>query len=286
MGQFHDRMQEELRLAGSRPSTLDAYLGCARRFVAFHRRPPDRLGADDVRTFLLHLVNVRKVSPATHHQYVAAIRFLYVKTLRRPEVVADIPWPKVPQSLPEILSGTEVERVFAAVRSIKQRALLMTAYGAGLRVSEACQLLVTDIDSKRGLIHVRDGKGGSARAVVLSERLLALLREYWRLVRPSRPFLFPSRIPGAAITRCSVNKALSAALRRAGISKHVTPHGLRHAFATHLLEVGTDTRVIQAMLGHASIRTTTRYTKVTGAHVARVKSPLDILGTPRADVLG
>lgn len=155
----------------------------------------------------------------------------------------------------------------------------MAAYGAGLRVSEACRLGVGDIDSRRGLIHVRDGKGGKDRFVMLSTRLLAVLREYWRAARPSGPYLFPGMDGAQPIDRHAVNRALRQAAVDAGIAKKVTPHSLRHAFATHLLEAGTDIRTIQVLLGHASISTTARYAKVSQRHVGRTTSPLDVLGT-------
>jgi site-specific recombinase XerD len=155
-------MAEDLKLRRYKPSTCDTYLRCARAFVAYHRRPPHEMGADEVRAFLLYLASERKVAPATHHQYVAAIKFLYATTLGRPEVAVAIPWPKVPHKLPRILSGTEVEALLDTMGSVKYRAIVLTAYAAGLRIDEVCSLAVEDIDSKRNLIHVRDGKHGRA----------------------------------------------------------------------------------------------------------------------------
>jgi site-specific recombinase XerD len=179
-----------------------------------------------------------------------------------------------------------METLLAAVKSLVPAMVLTTAYGAGLRISEASRLRVEDIDSKRGLIHVRLGKGGKDRYVMLSERLLALLRAYWRQVRPSDGWLFSGRKKGQHITPAAANKALTAAVKVAKLKKRVTAHVLRHSFATHLHETGSDIRFIQVVLGHASIRTTARYARVSAKHIASVKSPLDLLGTKRAAALG
>lgn len=285
MGQIREKMETDLKLKGCSIHTRDGYLRYAGKFVAYYMQPPDRLGEAEVRGFLKHLVDEQRIEPATLRMYVAAIKFLYGTTLRRPAVVEKIPWPKVPKKLPDILSGTEVEQVLGAIRALKHRAILMTAYGAGLRISEACSLCATDIDSNRGLIHVRLGKGKKDRYVPLPERLLLLLREYWRLMQPPRPYLFPGGKPGAPITRDAVAKVLAEAVGRLGLKKHVTPHVLRHAFATHLLELGTNERVVQVLLGHSSPRSTNIYTHVSTEHVGRITSPLDVLGTEKAKVL-
>jgi len=217
---------------------------------------------------------------------VAGLKFLYTVTLGRPEEVAGIPWPRVRRPLPDVLSGSEVERLLAAVELCKHRMVLMAAYGAGLRVSEACSLSVGDIDSVRGVIHVRDGKGGRDRFVVLAGRLLLALREYWRIERPSGSRLFPGRKSGGCVSPESVRRALHKAVAACGLTKKVTVHALRHAFATHLLEGGTDLRTIQILLGHNSIRTTVGYLHISAARIARTKSPLDLLGTPEGAVLG
>jgi len=277
MGQLRDRMVQDLKLRCYRRGTVQVYVGCVRRYVAFFGKPPTALGESEVREFLLHLVEERHLVPATLRMYLGAIAFLYATTLGRPEVVARIPWPRDGRrKLPDILSLAEVERLLGAIDTIKHRAIITTAYGAGLRITEACSLQVGDLDSGRGLIHVRDGKRGRDRYVMLADTLLAALREYWKVVRPTGPYLFPGHgrdfiSPGA------VGDALHKAVAAAAITKHVTPHTLRHAFATHLLEAGESIRVIQALLGHSSIRTTARYTHVSAAHVGRTKSPLDRL---------
>jgi site-specific recombinase XerD len=186
------------------------------------------------------------------------------------------------------LSGTEVDSTLSAVESIKHRAVAMCAYGAGLRISEACTLKTSDIDRKRGLIRLQSGKGQRDRYVPLSKRLLATLEAYWRAERPPQPhlYLFPGSTPGSLVRAETVRAALKAAAKKAGVAKRARPHVLRHSFATHLLETGTDVRTIQVLLGHSSIRTTERYLHVSKQHVGRVKSPLDVIGTKEGEVLG
>lgn len=285
MGRLCQRMGEDLKLKNYAPKTQAEYLRCAKRFVAFHMRSPEVMGEREIRDFLLSIA-FRKASPEALKMHVASLKFLYATTLQRPEVVASLGWPKVPHHLPDILSGREVQALLAAVEPLLHRAVVMTAYGTGLRISEACSLRVTDIDSKRMLIHVRDGKRGRDRYVMLAQRLLGFLRQYWWQVRPSGPYLFPGSKAGRPITPGTVRDALSKAVKKAGITKRATLHGLRHAFATHLLEAGTDIRVIQALLGHGSIRSTMRYTQVSRAHVATVQSPLDLIGKDQGRTLG
>jgi site-specific recombinase XerD len=248
-------------------------------------RSPAEMGEREIRDFLLAL-SFEQASPETLKMHVAALKFLYGTTLRRPEEIVALPWPKVPHRLPDILSGTEVDALLGAVEPLLHRAVVMTAYGTGLRIREACSLRIDDIDSKRKLIHVREGKRGRDRYVMLPDRLRDFLRLYWRQVRPSGPYLFPGQKPARPITPHAVRNALAKGIGKAGIKKRVTMHALRHGFATHLLEGGTDIRIIQALLGHASIRSTMRYTRVTTKHVGRVVSPLDILGTDKARILG
>jgi integrase/recombinase XerD len=282
MGTLRDQMLEDLRLRNYSPGTCEQYVRCARDFVAYHRRPPAQMGELEIRQFLMYLVDDKRIGPAGRKMYVAALRFLYTTTLRRPEVVAPIPWPKVPQSLPDILSGTEVDRLLAAIASIKHRAIVMTAYGTGLRIQEVCGLAIGDLDSTRKLIHVRHAKGSRDRFVPLPERVLFLLRRYWVDERPTGPVLFPGEHPARAISAAAVREQLHEAAVKAELTKRVTPHILRHTFATHLLELGTDLRVIQMLLGHRSIRTTVRYTHLTDKHLGRTQSPVDVLGTAKA----
>jgi site-specific recombinase XerD len=192
----------------------------------------------------------------------------------------------VRQKLPDILSSTEVDGLLGAVESTKDRTIVMTAYGAGLRISEVCRLEVDAIDSRRMLRHVRHGKGGRERFVPLPERVLFALRRYGATERPTKPLRFPGQTPGPCVSAAAVRANLHEATKKAKLTKRVTPHVLRHTFATHRLELGTDLRVIQMLLGHASIRTTLRYPRVTDKHLARTTSPIDVLGTPKAKVIG
>jgi integrase/recombinase XerD len=286
MGTIREKMTADLELRGRTEHTKRAYLRCAYHFVAHYKRPPAEMGAQEIRAFILHLLKEKKAKPATHHMYVAALKFLYEVTLERPEEVAELPWPKRPQKLPDILTGEEVERLFAEIRSLKHRAILMTAYGAGLRISEACTLRIADIDSKRMLIHVHEGKGAKDRYVMLSDRLLSALRAYWKSTRPKGDFLFPGNIAGRPITANTVQRVLPGIVRSCAFNKRVSAHSLRHSFATHLLETGHDIRTIQRLLGHASIHTTVRYTKVSERFIGSAKSPLDLIGTEAGRVLG
>jgi integrase/recombinase XerD len=287
MGVLREKMLEDLKLRNRSEITQRAYLGCARRFADyFDGRPPATLGDREIREFLLHVVEERGASPATHHQYVAALKFLYSVTLRKPQAVAQIPYPSVPKRLPDILTGSEVERLLSCITSVKYRAICSTAYGTGLRIHEACTLKPQDIDSPRGLIHVREGKGKKAREVMLPERVLQQLREYWRICRPQGEWLFPSNAsPSRPVNERSVSDALSQAVKAARLKRRVTPHLLRHSFATHLLELGTDLRLIQMLLGHSSFRSTRRYVRLQGAYLRRIKSPIDVIGKPEGQIL-
>lgn len=286
MGVLKDRMEADLKLRNLRPSTQQNYLGIAERFAAHFMRSPAEMGEDEIREFLLHLREVKGRSASTQKVYLAALKFLYTVTLGRPEVVRSFCSPRVPEKLPQVLSGSEVEALLTAVQSVKYRVLLTTSYGAGLRVGETCSLLIEDIDSKRMLIRVRDGKGGRERYSMLGDRLLLVLRKYYRVVRPAGPCLFPGRVPDRPILPNTVRKVLRKVVQGCGITKPVTPHILRHSFATHLLESGTDIRTIQVLLGHRSIETTQRYTQVSTRHIGRTTSPLDLLGTPQGEPLG
>ena len=286
MGVIKDRMVEDLRLKGYAQSTQREYVRCATNFVRRFMRPPTELDADDVRAFLVELVDDGK-SPSVRKMYTAAIRFLYKVTLKRPEVVADLLYPKVPIRVPEILSGTEVLRLFEAIESPKYRTAMKVAYGTGLRSSEVCRLQVSDIDSQRMVVRVREGKGAKDRYTMLPEQLLCALRGYWRATRPDGPYLFPSPTkPGEPMSPRSLEQAVREAVQAAGLTKRVTPHTLRHCFATHMLAMGADIRQLQIVLGHSSIKTTARYTHMSKRHIAAVASPLDLLGTEQAAVLG
>jgi integrase/recombinase XerD len=276
------RLAEEFALRGTPLSTQKTYGYCIGRLERYHARSSARLGHAELRQFLLHLVEREKASPSTHNVYAAAFYFLYTNVLNRPRVVEKLPRRKRARTLPAVLTTAEVQALLAAL-SPTHRAVLMVAYGAGLRLGEVCSLHIADIDSKVGVIHVRGGKRGRDRDVMLSPRLLEELRSYWRRRRPPGPELFPGRAgAGTTMVRMAVNKAMRKALAAIGLTRahtgrHITPHTLRHSFATHLLEQGTDLRTLQVLLGHASILTTTRYVHVSTARLASVKSPLDRL---------
>jgi integrase/recombinase XerD len=286
MSKLRERMEADLRLRNLRPATQVHYMRCVKGLAEHDMRSPAQLTEREVRGFVLHLQDEKGLKPSTLRLYIAALRFFYKVTLGRPELVRNLVGPRVPRKVPEVLSGSEVEAIFQAVRSPKYRAVLMTAYGAGLRISEVCGLRIEDIDSRRMVIHVRETKGGGNRYTVLSPRLLALLRTYYREVRPAGPYLFPGKRSDRPIARKTVAGALNRAASRCGLDKRVTPHVLRHSFATHLLESGTDIRTIQALLGHRSITSTQLYAQVSSRHISRTRSPLDLLGTKEGTVLG
>lgn len=285
MGLLRERMQEDLKLGGYSASTSKIYLVYARLFAKFHMRSPAEMSEPEIRQFLLHLVEERKISRQTFRQVRAGLTFLYRVTLRRPEEIEHLAIPRRQTSLPEVLSGTEVAALLAAIRNPKYRGLLMTMYSGGLRVAEACRLRPENLDSKRMVILIRGGKGGHDRYTLLSERLLEFLRDYWRKTRP-QGWLFPSRTGTQPVTPDAVRFVFRSALGAAGIAKKVTPHVLRHSFATHLLETGVDITVVQTLLGHASLHATQVYTHISVEHLGRTRSPLDLLGTPESSVLG
>jgi integrase/recombinase XerD len=282
MGELYQKMAQDLAIRNLASGTREQYLRCCSEYARYHMRSPREMGIGEVKDFLGRLV-YQGAGPEKVKMHVAGLKFLYGTTLDRKEVAEMIPWPKVPHRKPDILGLSEVERLLTAAMSASEvpAVVAMAAYGAGLRISEACRLKPGDIDSVRKLIHVRLGKGGKDRYVMLSERLLELLRGYWVKVRPQGGWLFPGRKAGQPITREAVAKALDAAATKAKLRKKVTPHLLRHSFATHLLEAGTDIRVIQVLLGHCSIRSTARYTQVSERHIGSVKSPLDKLRVPQ-----
>jgi integrase/recombinase XerD len=271
------RMIEEMKRRNLATRTIEVYVSRVAHFARYFGRSPEVLGREEVRSYLLHLVQEKKVSWSVFNQTVAALRFLYEVVLDRQGVLVRIVCPKQPKRLPVVLSLEEVARFFAAITSVKHRAILMTAYAAGLRISEVVALRVEDIDSKRMVLRVRQGKGRKDRNVMLSPRLLTLLREYWKIARPT-DWLFPGKIPGQPITVGTVHRICVQAAQTAGLDKHVTVHTLRHSFATHLLEAGTNIRTIQMLLGHRNIKTTAVYTHISPIALETTRSPLDQLG--------
>jgi integrase/recombinase XerD len=280
------KMAQDLELRNFSKSTKDGYLRIAKSFVMHFWRPADEMGEREICIYLLNRKLKDKVSPATLAVDCAALKFLYGVTLNRPEVAVRIPNPKVPKKIPDVLAGTEVIDLLAAIESLPHRTILTAAYGVGMRISEACKLRAVDVDSKRMLIKIPQGKGNKDRYVMLPQNLLSGLREYYKATCPPKPWLFPGKKPGSHIDPESVRIELRKAVEKIGLTKRVTPHTLRHSFATHLLETGADIRTVQILLGHASIRTTQLYTHLSTAHIARIESPLDKLGTTKGEVLG
>jgi site-specific recombinase XerD len=270
-------MIDDMKLRNFAPRTIEVYVSRVAAFARHFGRSPEHLGRDEVRAYLLHLVHEKHVCWSSFNQTVAGLRFLYEVTLGREGVLVHVACPKQPKKLPVVLSLDEVARFFAAIVGIKHRAILMTAYAAGLRISEVVALRVDDIDSQRMVLRIRQAKGRRDRYVMLSPRLLALLREYWQAARPTE-WLFPGEIPGRPLSVGTVHRVCVQAARDAGLGKHVTVHTLRHSFATHLLEAGTDIRTIQVLLGHRNLKTTAVYTHVSPLAVETTRSPLDRLG--------
>jgi len=253
------RMQEELQRRNYSEATAVCYVRHVAEFAQFFRRSPDSLGAEEIKQFQLHLIHQKKVSWSTYIQATAALRFFYIKTLGQAFMAEKIPFPKRPRFLPTVLSQDEV--------------------GSGLRVSEACHLAIADIDSSRMVIHVRQGKGQKDRDVMLFPVLLDALRQYCRHSRP-KGWLFPGNSADKPITTKAVFLMIRKSAARAKLTKTVSPHVLRHSFATHLLESGTDVRTIQLLLGHKDLETTVVYLHVSQHHIQRTVSPLDTLSRP------
>jgi site-specific recombinase XerD len=265
-------MQHDMLIRNLAENTQKSYLLQVSSFAKHFHRSPELLGPEEIRAWLVHLREERKLAPGSLGPTIGALRFLYRVTLKRPWSDEDFPLPKKPFRLPVVLSLEEITAFFESIASLKQRTILMTAYAAGLRVSEVVHLKITDI-------RVNQGKNRKDRYVMLSPRLLEILRAYWHEAHP-RDWLFPGDIPGQPITRFAVARACNLARQRSGISKPITPHLLRHAFATHLLERGTDVRRIQLLMGHRSLATTSRYLKVATSTVCATASPFDLLPHP------
>lgn len=279
MTALRQRMVEDMQIRNLTAETHASYVGHVARFARHFRRPPEELGAEHVREYQLHLINEKRLAPTSIVGAVAALRFLYQITLKQAWAVDAIIPPKRPQTLPVVISPEEVVRFLAAIADLKHRAILTTCYAAGLRLAEVLHLKVADIDSRRMVIHVADGKGRRDRYVMLSATLLHCLREWWRVARPTT-WLFPGQRPGHPMDKGAVQWACRLARFRSGIAKPITPHSLRHAFSVHLLESGTDLRTIQLLLGHRQLETTSRYLRLATTKVCATTSPLDLLPRP------
>jgi integrase/recombinase XerD len=273
-------MKEDMQVRNLSPHTQDSYLRQVSQFARYFGKSPDQLGPEHIRTYQIYLTNEKKLAPASIHIAIAALRFFYKVTLKKDWIFQEVlPLPKKPQKLPLILSPEEVLHFLPCVHQLNHRVILTTCYAAGVRISEAVRLKAPAIDSQRMVIRVEQGKGQKDRYVMLSPRLLEILRDYWKATRP-KDWLFPGDQPGHPISRNTVEHACMKAHQASGLTKPVTPHSLRHAFAVHLLESGTDVRTIQLLLGHCSLATTARYLRIATTKVCATSSPLDLLPHP------
>jgi len=276
MTPLRQRLTDDLQIRNLSVRTIESYVNAVNRFACHFGRSPEDLGPEEIRSYQLHLLD-KKLSWSSFNQNVCALRFVYSVTLQRDWAVERIPYAKLPKRLPVVLSQQEVLRFLGAVDRLKYRLVLTTQYAAGLRISEVVRLRADNIDSSRMLIHVVQGKGNKDRVVTLSKILLHQLRAYWCLEHPKQ-WLFPGRSPDAPVSPSTIELACRKACEAAGLRKHVTPHTMRHCFATHLLEAGTDIRTVQVLLGHASLSSTAIYTHVQRRLICGTPSPLDLIG--------
>ena len=270
------RMADDMKLRNYSQSTIDAYTYHVGRFAEFLGKSPLEATAEDVRSFQLHMIEVRKIGWSSFNQAVCGLRFVFRTTSPKPWPVAMIPFGKRPKKLPAVLTGEEVNRVLSCVKSLKHRTFLLTQYAAGLRLNEAARLTIPDIDSQRMQLRIGNGKGQKTRIVPMSPRLLTELRTYWKTVR-SPKYLFPGKTFDVSLSPTTIQKMFKAAAQKAGILKDVSPHTLRHSYATGLLEAGVDLLTISRLLGHASFSTTMIYLHVRTLHLGSAPSPIDWL---------
>jgi site-specific recombinase XerD len=280
MGAFREAMHRDLQIRGYSPKTIDLYLWAMRGLVRYHMRAPDQLSPIDINRYQQYMIEERRVSYSTFNVAVSAFRFFYTHTVPVPWKVTRLPYRKSPRTLPEILSREEIVRLFEAARTPRYRALFMTIYAAGLRVGEARRLRVGDFDAERMSVRIQRGKGGKDRYVPLATTLLDALAPY-RTDRDPGELLFPGNQPTEPLDATTIQRTLRRAARDADIRKKVTPHSLRHAFATHLLEDGGHVRAVQAILGHRSLSTTTIYLHCTQSYIKTLHNPLDKLPLDR-----
>ncbi len=264
MGELHDRMQQDLVVRGMSPRTQESYLAAVRGLAKYYHQRPDTLRDAQIQAYIRYLIEQRHLAPSSVRVVVMGLRFFYTHTLQRP--FASLPLPKGTKTLPVVLSRAEVARIVACTATRRERALLLTTYGGGLRVSEVVRLRVSAIDAERDLLRIEQGKGRKDRYTLLGARLLGELRQYWQVYRPQPPWLFPQRTQPGPLDPSTAQRMYYAAKQRAGITKAGGIHALRHAFATHLVEAGTDLATLQQLLGHDSITTTMRY-----VHLARTR---------------
>ena len=276
MSELREKMKMDMELRGYSPKTIKNYINHVSSFAKFYNKSPELLEENEIRDYLHYCIMEKKLSEGTVNYINASLKFFYTKTLNRYWNMDKIARVKEPRKLPAVLSPEEVKSIFDVTENLKHKAILMTVYSAGLRVSEVCNLRVTDIDSKNMQILIRQGKGKKDRYSLLSKANLEVLREYWKRYHPTE-YLFSGRYRTDAITPRSVQRVLEKSIKQTGITKNVTVHTLRHSFATHLLDAGTDICYIQRLLGHTRITTTTIYLHLRRMDLLNIKSPLDIL---------
>lgn len=288
MTKLRQAMLDELQRRNYAKTTVEYYLQAVERFARYFKQSPDRLTADHLRTYQAYLLRERKLGPRTVRLHVCAIRFFFVKTLKRPYGLDDTPYPKAPRRLPVVLTVDEVQRLIASARTLGERTMLMVLYSTGMRNAEMRYLQVRDIDSTTMLIHIQHGKGGRDRYVPLSPTLLATLRAYWRWITP-KVWLFPGTRGSSRIDRPITPKVVWDACRTAaaaaGIAKRVSAHTLRHSYATHLLEGGADLRTIQLLLGHVKLEHTVIYLHLSRRHLQAVANPVDAMTLPAPETV-
>jgi integrase/recombinase XerD len=287
MNKFEERMREQLVRRNYAESSIRSYVRIVKEFGEYTQQPLDTLGPDDLRHYHAYLLKERKLAVRTVVQHVAAVRFLYCKTLKRRDMKEDLPYPRnYRRRLPAVLSTEEALRLIQSARNLFHQAMLMTLYSCGLRRAELCRLKVSDIDSQRMMIRVEQGKGGVDREVPLSPKLLATLRRYWRWMKP-KTYLFPGTEKGwradKPIGTKMVYAAVQFAAQRAGIDKHISPHTLRHSYATHQLEAGVALKTLQVLLGHDDLATTSLYLHLSKKHLQAVSTPLDRITVERSE---
>jgi len=274
MSTLREQMSADLQLKGLTPKTQKIYLREVSNYAKYFGKSPEQLGEKELKEYLLYLLNERKLAKGTYRFYYQGLKFLYKHTLKREEVVEKIRCPRGKKKLPVVLDLAEVKTLLSVMENLKHRAILTITYSAGLRISETACLRVSDIDSKRMMVRVQQGKGGKDRYSILSQTALECLRQYWRAYRP-KEWLFEGQKEGTHICISSIRQIFLEAKERAGITKPVSPHTLRHSFATHLIEAGTSLHHVQLLLGHRSPTTTTVYLHVSRMNLAQVTSPLD-----------
>lgn len=274
MSTLREKMLADLQLKGLTPRTQKIYLREVRNYAKYFGKSPEELGEKELREYLLYLLNERKLAKGTYRFYYQGLKFLYKHTLKREDVVEKIRCPRGKKKLPVVLDLAEIKTLLTVMENLKHRAILMITYSAGLRISETARLKVSDIDSKRMMVRVQQGKGGKDRYSILSKTALECLRQYWRAYRP-KEWLFEGQKEGTHICISSIRQIFLEAKKRAGITKPISPHTLRHSFATHLIEAGTSLHHVQLLLGHRSPATTTVYLHVSRMNLAQVTSPLD-----------